>query len=206
MGPFPHDAPPPAISDDNPMGTDGFEFVEFAAQDPAPLAANFERLGFTAVAKHRSKDVTLYRQGEINFILNAEKDSFAEEFTAAHGPAVNAFAIRVKDAAKAMEKLIALGAEPVERKIGLMELNLPAIRGIGGAELYLVDRYGEHSIYDVDFEAIPGAPQNPPGHGLAYIDHLTHIVHRGRGMRSRRSTDRAAAQSAARSCRARRSG
>ena len=164
---------------DNPLGTDGFEFVEFAAQDPAPLAANFERLGFIAVAKHRSKDVTLYRQGEINFILNAEKDSFAEEFTAAHGPAVNAFAIRVKDAALAMKKLIALGAEPVERKVGLMELNLPAIRGIGGAELYLVDRYGEHSIYDVDFKPIAGVDQHPAGAGLTYIDHLTHNVRRG---------------------------
>jgi 4-hydroxyphenylpyruvate dioxygenase len=164
---------------DNPMGTDGFEFVEFAAQDPAPLAANFERLGFTAIARHRSKDVTLYRQGEINFILNAEKGSFAHEFTAAHGPCVNAFAIRVKDAAHALERAVALGAEPVQRKVGPMELNIPAIRGIGGAELYLVDRYGQQSIYDVDFKPIAGVDQQPKGAGLTYIDHLTHNVRRG---------------------------
>ena len=164
---------------DNPMGTDGFEFVEFAAQDPAPLGALFERLGFTAVAQHRSKAVTLYRQGEINFILNGEKGSFAESFTAAHGPCVNAFAIRVKDAAAAFQRAVALGAEPVERKVGPMELNIPAIRGIGGAELYLVDRYGAQSIYDVDFKPLPGVAQKPAGAGLTYIDHLTHNVFRG---------------------------
>ena len=164
---------------DNPMGTDGFEFVEFAAQDPGPLGQLFERLGFTAVAQHRSKAVTLYRQGEINFILNGEKGSFAAEFTAAHGPCVNAFAIRVRDAAAAFARAVALGAEPVARKVGPMELNIPAIRGIGGAELYLVDRYGAQSIYDVDFKPIPGAEQKPRGAGLTYIDHLTHNVFRG---------------------------
>ena len=164
---------------DNPMGTDGFEFVEFAAQEPAKLEALFRQLGFSPVAQHRSKAVTLWRQGGINFILNAEKGSFAADFTAAHGPCVNAFAIRVADAAKALERAVALGAEPVQRKVGPMELNIPAIRGIGGAELYLVDRYGQQSIYDVDFKPIAGAELHPVGAGLTYIDHLTHNVMRG---------------------------
>ncbi len=183
---MPSDRAAPSVSSpasrdlwENPMGTDGFEFVEFAAQDPAPLAALFQRMGFAAVARHRSKAVTLYRQGEINFILNAEKGSFAAAFTAAHGPCVNAFAIRVKDAAAAFARAVALGAEPVARKVGPMELNIPAIRGIGGAELYLVDRYGAQSIYDVDFKPLPGVDPHPKGAGLGYIDHLTHNVARG---------------------------
>ncbi len=164
---------------ENPMGTDGFEFVEFAAREPESLAAVFERMGFAAVARHRSKNVTLYRQGAINFILNGEKDSFAAAFTEAHGPCVNAFAIRVADAAKAFERAVSLFADPVERKVGPMELNIPAIRGIGGAELYLVDRYGQQSIYDVDFKPLPGVEPHPKGAGLGYIDHLTHNVFRG---------------------------
>lgn len=164
---------------DNPMGTDGFEFVEFAAQQPEKLEALFRQLGFAPVMRHRSKNVTLWRQGQINFILNAEKNSFAASFTEQHGPCVNAFAIRVADAGKALAHAVSLGAEAVERKVGPMELNIPAIRGIGGAELYLVDRYEEGSIYDVDFKPIPGADLNPKGAGLIYIDHLTHNVMRG---------------------------
>jgi 4-hydroxyphenylpyruvate dioxygenase len=171
------------MSDDNanPMGTDGFEFVEYGSPDPAALGRLFEAMGFTAVARHRAKDVTLYRQGDINFLVNAEPDSFAAAFAAVHGPSVCAFAFRVRDAAKAQARAIGLGARPVQGKLGPMELNIPAIEGIGGALLYLVDRYGaEHSVYDVDFMPLPGAEQRPRGIGLTHIDHLTHNVHQGR--------------------------
>ncbi|MCC5858855.1 MAG: 4-hydroxyphenylpyruvate dioxygenase [Ectothiorhodospiraceae bacterium] len=164
---------------DNPLGTDGFEFVEYAAPEPGQLADVFRRMGFTEIARHRSKRVSLFRQGDINFILNAEPGSQGMSFAAAHGPCANAMAFRVRDARAAVEALRAAGATIVEAKAGPMELNIPAIEGIGGSLLYLVDRYGDRSIYDVDFEPIPGADQNPVGHGLTYIDHLTHNVARG---------------------------
>jgi 4-hydroxyphenylpyruvate dioxygenase len=164
---------------DNPMGTDGFEFVEYTGPDPAQLAALFERMGFVAAARHRSKNVTLYQQGGVNFILNAEPESFAQAFARLHGPSVCAIAFRVKDAALAYERAIKLGAKPVHGKLGPMELNIPAIDGIGGSLIYLVDRYGEHSIYDVDFLPL-NAEKAPPGVGLTAIDHLTHNVHQGR--------------------------
>jgi 4-hydroxyphenylpyruvate dioxygenase len=170
-----------AISDFNPMGTDGFEFVEYTAPDPAALAAVFELIGFTAVAKHRSKNVTLYRQGDVNFILNAEPDSFAQAFARVHGPSACAMAFRVADAAAAVKRAAGLGARVHETRVGPMELNIPAIEGIGGSLIYLVDRYGpDHSIYDVDFQPLPGVEQHPKGAGLTLIDHLTHNVHRGR--------------------------
>jgi 4-hydroxyphenylpyruvate dioxygenase len=161
------------------MGTDGFEFVEYTGPDPLALAALFERMGFVAAARHRSKSVTLYQQGDVNFILNAEPASFAQAFARLHGPSVCAIAFRVADAAKAYRRALSLGAKPVESKIGPMELNIPAIEGIGGSLLYLVDRYGERTIYDVDFVPLIDEPQ-PPGLGLVGIDHLTHNVHRGR--------------------------
>jgi 4-hydroxyphenylpyruvate dioxygenase len=164
----------------NPMGTDGFEFVEYTAPDAAALGRLFERLGFVAVARHRSKNVTLYRQGGVNFIVNAEPESFAQAFARLHGPSVCAIAFRVRDAAKAYQRALALGARPVAGKVGPMELNIPAIDGIGGSLLYFVDRYGDHTIYDVDFVPVPGADPEPAGVGLAGIDHLTHNVHQGR--------------------------
>jgi 4-hydroxyphenylpyruvate dioxygenase len=165
---------------DNPMHTDGFEFVEYAAPDPKALGRLFELMGFSAVAKHRQKDVTLYKQGDINFIINAEPDSFAQSFARIHGPSICAIAFRVKDAAAAYKRAIELGAHGVESHAGPMELNIPAIKGIGDSLLYLVDRYGDSTIYDVDFRPIPGAAQKPKGGGLIAIDHLTHNVHRGR--------------------------
>lgn len=166
---------------DNPMQTDGFEFIEYAAPEPAKLAALFERMGFQAVAKHRSKNVTLYRQGDVNFILNAEPASFAQSFARIHGPSICAMAFRVKDAPKAYKRAVELGAWGVENQAGPMELNIPAIKGIGDSLIYLVDRYGERgTIYDVDFVPIEGVERNPKGVGLTYIDHLTHNVHRGR--------------------------
>jgi 4-hydroxyphenylpyruvate dioxygenase len=166
---------------DNPMGTDGFEFIEYTAPDPQALAAVFQRMGFIAVARHRSKHVTLYRQGDINFIVNAEPESFAQSFARLHGPSICAIAFRVRDAAAAQHRAIELGAKPVEGKIGAMELNIPAIEGIGGSLIYLVDRYGSRgTIYDVDFVPLSGVAQEPSGVGLATIDHLTHNVHKGR--------------------------
>lgn len=164
----------------NPMQTDGFEFVEYATTEPEKLDRLFQQMGFSPIAKHRSKHVVLYRQGDINFILNSEPGSFAEDFSKAHGPSANAMAFRVKDARKAIERARALGAEIVEGKAGPMELNIPAIKGIGGSLLYLVDRYGSKgNIYDVDFEYLSDVDKNPKGAGLTYIDHLTHNVHRG---------------------------
>ena len=165
---------------ENPVGTDGFEFVEYTAPDVGELHALFEYMGFRAVARHRSKAVTLYRQGDINFVVNAEPDSHGSRFAKAHGPSACAMAFRVKDAATAYKKLIEAGAKPFSNQVGPMELNIPAIEGIGGSVIYLVDRYGEHSIYDVDF--IPTDPLKGLGHegvGLTEIDHVTHNVYRG---------------------------
>ena len=169
---------------DNPMGTDGFEFVEYASEQPEQLAKLFESLGFTAIARHRSKNVTLYRQGQINFILNAEPSGQPKAFTEQHGASANAIAFRVKNAAEAFDKLVALGAKPVQSGTGPMELHIPAIEGIGGSLVYLVDRYLDEngqgiSIYDIDFVPLSGVDQHPVGKGLTYIDHLTHNVERG---------------------------
>ncbi|MFI4937936.1 MAG: 4-hydroxyphenylpyruvate dioxygenase [Candidatus Berkiellales bacterium] len=169
-----------ATKHENPMGTDGFEFVEFASPDPNALATLFETMGFTAIADHRSKQATLYRQGNINFILNREPNSFAQEFAKEHGPCACAMAFRVVDANKAFERAVQLGATPYEgSKIGKGELTLPAIYGIGGSLLYFVDRYQDQTIYDVDFIPKKGISQHPEGQGLILIDHLTHNVHQG---------------------------
>ncbi len=164
---------------ENPMGTDGFEFVEYSTPDPAAMAALFIKLGFQAVARHRSKAVTLYRQGNVNFILNDEPASHAARFAEEHGPCACAMAFRVKDAGAAYSRLLELGATGVPPAAGPMELNVPAIEGIGGALVYLVDRYGDRDIYEIDFRPIDGADQNPQGLGLTWIDHLTHNVHPG---------------------------
>jgi len=181
---------------ENPMGTDGFEFVEYAAPDPVALGQLFERMGFLAIAKHRHKNVTLYRQGEVNFIINAEPNSFAQRFARQHGPSVCAMAFRVNDAAQAYARALELGAWGFDNQTGPMELNIPAIKGIGDSLIYFVDRWhgkggaapgaiGNISIYDVDFVPLPeksegAAASAAAGHGLTYIDHLTHNVHRGR--------------------------
>ena len=180
MGPYPHNAPRAVISDENPIGTDGFEFVEYASTEPEKLHELFQTMGFTAVAKHRSRNVTLYRQGDVNFIVNAEPDSFARRFAEQHGPCACAMAFRVADARHAFERAVSLGAKPVETKVGPMELHIPAVEGIGGSLLYFVDRYGDRgSIYDVDFVWTGEREARPHGAGLYYIDHLTHNVHRG---------------------------
>ena len=141
----------------------------------------FEMLGFTQVARHRSKDVNLWRQGDINFIINYEKNSPAYYYCEEHGPSACGMAFRVKDAKQAYQRALDLGAQPIDIPVGPMELKLPAIRGIGGAILYLIDRYEEGaSIYDIDFEYLEGVDRHPAGCGFELIDHLTHNVYRGR--------------------------
>ena len=179
---------------ENPMGTDGFEFIEYAAPDPVAMGQLFERMGFVAIARHRHKNVMLYRQGEINFIVNAEPDSFAQRFARLHGPSICAIAFRVQNARQAFERAQSLGAWAYAGSAGPGELNIPAIKGIGDSLIYFVDKWrgkngakegdiGNIGFYDVDFEPLLNdgkASLNPPGHGLTYIDHLTHNVHRGR--------------------------
>jgi 4-hydroxyphenylpyruvate dioxygenase len=167
---------------ENPAGTDGFEFVEYAAPDPQLLRGLFTRMGFPAVARHRSKNVTLHKQGDINFIINAEPDSFAQQFAKQHGPCACAMAFRVKDAREALARVTRLGATVCPGNPGPMELNIPAIEGIGGSRLYLVDRYGDDTIYDIDFRFEPNWQRQMQRRstGLEYIDHLTHNVKRGR--------------------------
>ena len=166
---------------ETPMGLDGFEFVEFAARERGLLEPVFRTLGFTRVARHRSKDVELWRQGGINFIANYEGGSPAAFYAEEHGPSACGMAFRVRDAAKAYRRALELGAQPIDIPVGPMELKLPAIRGIGGAILYLIDRYEDGtSIYDIDFHWLDGVERHPAGCGLQLIDHLTHNVYRGR--------------------------
>jgi len=166
---------------ENPMGLMGFEFVEFASPTPGVLEPLFELMGFSLVARHRSKDVLLYRQGDINFIVNREPKSIAAYFAAEHGPSACGLAFRVRDSHQAYSRALALGAQPVDIPTGPMELRLPAIKGIGGAPLYLIDRYEDgKSIYDIDFEFLDDIDRHPVGHGFKLIDHLTHNVYRGR--------------------------
>jgi len=141
----------------------------------------FELLGFQRVARHRSKDAHLWRQGDINFVINYEPRSLAAYYAAEHGPSACGLAFRVRDAQAAYRRALELGAQPLEIPTGPMELRLPAIRGIGGTPLYLIDRYQPgSSIYDIDFNFLPGVDQHPRGVGLQVIDHLTHNVYRGR--------------------------
>jgi len=164
---------------ENPMGTDGFEFVEYAHPKPEELRKLFKTMGFKHVATHKSKDVTLHRQGDINFIINAESNSFAQKFAAGHGPCVCAMAFRVKDAAKALENARTHGVTVLENPIGHGELEIPVIEGIGGSRLYFVDTYGQDTIYKHDFDFVEGGHDPVQGNGLTYIDHLTHNVFRG---------------------------
>lgn len=165
----------------NPLGLDGFEFIEFSAPDRNAIEPIFTAMGFSKIASHRSKDVDLWRQGGINLIANYQPHSPAAWFAAEHGPAACGMGWRVRNAAKAYAEALKRGAEPVEIPTGPMELRLPAFRGIGGSIVYLIDRYGDElSIYDIDFVFEPGINRNPAGAGLNSIDHLTHNVYGGR--------------------------
>ena len=168
---------------ENPMGIDGFEFVEFAA--PAgragELHALFRQMGFAAVLKHKTRAITVYRQNGVNFLLNEDPDSFAADFAAKHGPSACGFAIRFKRPAReVLQAVLANGAELIEHKPQSKAVDAPVIKGIGDCMLYLVDRYGAAgSIYDADYAPIEGAEPNPKGHGLTFIDHLTHNLYFG---------------------------
>jgi 4-hydroxyphenylpyruvate dioxygenase len=178
MGPFPHDAPPAKISKENPAGTDGFEFVEFAHPEPEKLEALFTRMGYVPVARHRTLAVSVWRQGDINYILNGEKHSFGGRFIEEHGPCAPSMAWRVVDAQHAFDHAVSKGATPYEGDGKV--INAPAIVGIGGSLLYFVDKYGDKgSTYDSDYEWIGARDPKPEGVGFYYLDHLTHNVYRG---------------------------
>ena len=178
MGPFPHDAPRATITDKNPAGTDGFEFVEFAHEDAATLEALFTRMGYVPVAKHKAKNITVWRQGDINYILNAEPGSHAMTFVQKHGPCAPSMAWRVVDAKHAFDHAVAKGAEPY---VGNDKtLDVPAIVGIGGSIIYFIDSYDETgSAYDAEFDWLGDRDPKPEGVGFYYLDHLTHNVYRG---------------------------
>ena len=166
---------------ENPIGLDGFEFLEFTAPEKGILEPIFEAMGFTLVARHKSKDVELWRQGDINLLSNYEKNCHAGYYAEEHGPSACGMAFRVKDSQHAYKEVLARGAQPMDTHTGPMELKLPAIKGIGGAMLYLIDRYeGENTIYDIDFNWIEGVDRHPEGCGFHTLDHLTHNVYRGR--------------------------
>lgn len=165
---------------DNPIGLDGFEFVEFTGPDPDALGALFVAMGFTHLSNHRSKAVRHYRQGDINFLLNMDPVGQVAGFREAHGPSANAMAFRVGDAARALTLAVERGAVAVTGARGPGELDIPAIEGIGGSHLYLVDRADGRTIYDVDFVPVPGAVADDRSVGLHTLDHLTHNVNRGR--------------------------
>ncbi|MCA0869697.1 4-hydroxyphenylpyruvate dioxygenase [Seohaeicola saemankumensis] len=175
MGPFPHNAPKSVISAENPAGTDGFEFVEFASPDPQQLRDLFARMGYALTGRHRSKDIELWQQGDITYLLNAEPGSFAARFVEEHGPCAPSMGWRVVDAQQAFEHAVSKGAEPYEGDDKAMDV--PAIKGIGGSLIYFIDQYYDTSPYNAEFDWL--AQSKPRGDGFFYLDHLTHNVFKG---------------------------
>jgi len=175
MGPFPHDAPRATITAENPAGTDGFEFVEFAHPDPQVLRDLFAKMGYIHTATHKTKAVELWQQGDITYVINADPDSFAARFVQEHGPCAPSMAWRVVDAQHAFEHAVAKGAEPYEGADKTMDW--PAIKGIGGSLIYFTDQYWDSSPYNAEFDWVHDA--HPAGVGFYYLDHLTHNVHKG---------------------------
>jgi len=165
---------------DNPMGIDGFDFVEYAAPDAGLLHDLFPRLGFTAVGKHKSRDITLYRQGDISFLVNEQPSSFAAEFAQQHGPCACGFAIRVQDASATQAETVKKGATLVAESLGVLAVDTPAIMGIGNAVLYLVDEYETGAtLFDREFDFYPNVERHPAGFGCTVVDHMTHNVYEG---------------------------
>ena len=167
---------------ENPMGIDGFEFVEFAAPQgqSAQLHDHLRKMGFTAVLRHKSRPITVYRQGGVNFLVNEDPDSFAADFANAHGPCACGFAIRFrKPADEVFKKVLENGGAAIDHKPGTKAIDAPVVKGIGDCMLYLVDRYGDRGSAYEDFEPVPGAEQEPTGFGLTFIDHLTHNLYFG---------------------------
>ena len=177
MGP----APAAQISEQNPAGTDGFGFVEYAHPNPAELHSLFRTMGFEPVAKHRTKSIILYRHGDVNYLVNEEPGSHAVNFATAHGPCASSMAFRVVDAKQAYERAIAHGAEPADPSQGTLAMGVPAIKGIGNSLLYFLDTYGaKGSAFEAEFDWLGARDPQPVGEGLYYLDHLTHNVGRGR--------------------------
>ena len=175
MGPFPHDAPRAEITAENPAGTDGFEFVEFAHPEPEKLREAFARMGYVHTANHKTKAVELWQQGDITYVLNAEPGSFAARFVEDHGPCAPSMAWRVVDAQRALAHALEKGAEEYTGADKTMDV--PAIKGIGGSLIYFIDTYYDANPYNAEFDWIADA--HPAGVGFYYLDHLTHNVHKG---------------------------
>ena len=175
MGPFPHDAPKSTISPENPAGTDGFEFVEFAHPEPEELRQLFAKMGYERVARHKTQDIELWQQGDITYVLNADSEAFAARFVETHGPCAPSMGWRVVDAQHAFERAVALGAKPYEG--GGKVLDVPAIYGIGGSLIYFIDQYYDTSPYNAEYDWL--TQSKPQGVGFYYLDHLTHNVFKG---------------------------
>ena len=169
------------VTPDNPMGIDGFEFVEFASPNPAALHALFKQMGFVQVARHKTRPIYNYRQNDCTFLVNEDPDSFAADFAAKHGPSACGFAIRVNKLAEwARVQALKNGAQPITNKETSKAVAAPVIEGIGGCMLYIVDRYDDKgTIHDPDWEWLPGVDRMPKGFGLTFIDHLTHNLYHG---------------------------
>ena len=146
----------------NPLGLDGIEFVEYTTARPQALGQVLEMLGFRPVARHRSREVMRYRQGNMNVIINAHSAGVSSESQAGETPTIAAIALRVRDAGLAYRRALDRGAWAVPVQVEPMELHIPAVHGVGGSRIYFVDRYREFSIYDVDFVPIPTVDPNPP--------------------------------------------
>jgi 4-hydroxyphenylpyruvate dioxygenase len=167
---------------ENPMGIDGFEFVEFAAPDGQHelLRDYFTRMGFSAVLQHKTRPITVYRQGGVNFLVNEDPDSFAADFAKAHGPSACGFAIRFrKPADEVCGMVIGNGGEAIDHKPESKAVDAPVVKGIGDCMLYLVDRYGDNGTMYDDYLPVQGAEAHPKGNGLTFIDHLTHNLYFG---------------------------
>ncbi len=178
MGPFPHSSTVAAISESNPAGTNGMEFVEFAHPDPQQLRELFARMGYAHTATHKSKAIELWQQGDITFVLNAEPGSMGMRFVDDHGPCAPAMAWRVVDAQHAYDRAVAKGAVPYDARDKV--LDVPAVMGIGGSLIYFVETWGaKGSAYDGEYTWLDGAEDRPKGVGFYYLDHLTNNVKRG---------------------------
>ena len=175
MGPFPHDAPKAIISTENPAGTDGFEFVEFAHPEPDTLRTLFTKMGYAHTATHKTKDIELWQQGDITYVINNEQGSHARDFVETHGPCAPSMGWRVVDAQHAFDHAVSKGATPYEGAGKTMDV--PAIVGIGGSLIYFIDQYYEANPYNFEFNWVSDA--HPVGVGFHYLDHLTHNVHKG---------------------------
>ncbi|MEO6928335.1 MAG: 4-hydroxyphenylpyruvate dioxygenase [Casimicrobiaceae bacterium] len=146
----------------NPLGIDGIEFVEYATSQPQALANVLQMMGFVPIARHRSREVTLFRQGSMNVIVNAHPEALAGMSAPVARPSLSAIAVRVRDADAAFRRALDLGAWAMPTRASAMELNIPGIHGVGGSLIYFVDRYKDFSIYDVDFVPLPGVAPDPP--------------------------------------------